>query len=143
MFRKQISGFDNLIISLPPKSLQSRPHDTTSTSDLFYRVLDSFGFHRVLLPNRIRFKKVRFQGASRFWKVQTSNMLSVLFPEFVLHSVHSTWPHTFLTLALVHRTDVTATALSVIRWGAQVYTRRHLSPPRHAFMRQTCPAGVV
>ena len=74
----------------------------SSRSDLFYRVLDSFGFHRVLLPNRIRFKKVRFQGASRFWKVQTSNMLSVLFPEFVLHSVHSTWPHTFLTLALVH-----------------------------------------
>jgi hypothetical protein len=37
----------------------------TSTSDLFYRVLAQSGFMRVLLPNRIRFQKVVFQGVKR------------------------------------------------------------------------------
>ena len=38
---------------------------STSTSDLFYRVLDESRINRVLLPDRIRFEKVVFQGVKR------------------------------------------------------------------------------
>ena len=72
-------GLVNLLISYPilvlklvPKPGDSNncividicdPVGSSSRSDLFYRVLDEIGFHRVKLPDRIRFEKVRFQGA--------------------------------------------------------------------------------
>ena len=38
---------------------------STGESDIFYRVLDESRFNGVLIPNRIRFEKVRFQGVKR------------------------------------------------------------------------------
>ena len=52
----------------------------TSTSDLFYRVLDNFRFHRVPLPNQIRFDTSCCQGVRSFLEECVANPLSLLFP---------------------------------------------------------------
>ncbi len=52
---------------------------TERTSDRFYRVLDDSRFNRVLLPDRIQFEKVRFQGVKRGSKAQKSANFQYVF----------------------------------------------------------------
>jgi hypothetical protein len=53
--------------------------EDTGMSDRFYRVLDDSRFNRVLLPDRIQFEKVRFQGVKRGSKAQKSANFQYVF----------------------------------------------------------------
>ncbi len=95
-------------------------------SDRFYRVLDDSRFNRVLLPDRIQFEKVRFQGVKRGSKAQKSANF-----QYVFGSLLSVYTVPAVTL----KVTAVAVALALGEIGPQYWKSARFDIPKSSI----CP----